>query len=116
MSRVNPLAIASPRTAINLIEQASSDSKSQGLMEQRRFLAALYFFGYSIEMVLSAAYYRIDRFSLRTCPSTGICDSGGWRTRGSYRASNGQPLMESDPYSLVGWARFLEWQRSASRN
>jgi hypothetical protein len=30
------------------------------------------------------------------------------------RQANGEPLMDSDPHPIVGWARFLEWQSSAS--
>ena len=29
---------------------------------------------------------------------------------------SGEPLMSSDPHPLVGWARFLEWQKLTSRN
>jgi hypothetical protein len=31
---------------------------AERLIEQKRFLASIYFLGYSVEMVLSAAYYR----------------------------------------------------------
>jgi len=30
------------------------------------------------------------------------------------RLPDGEPLMSSDPHPLVGWARYLEWQRKLS--
>jgi hypothetical protein len=92
-------------------EQRFEDARQ--LLDEKRLLASLYFFGYSVEMVLSAAYYRSAGFS----PNMPI-DRDTRQRRMAYarslRTPNGQPLMESDPHPLVGWARFLQWQRSAS--
>jgi len=115
MSRVNPLADHLAPDSIKRLQRAAEQriEDAHRLMEEKRFLAALYFFGYSVEMVLSAAYYRSAGFS----PNMPI-DRDTRQRRMAYarllRTPDGQPLMESDPHPLVGWARFLEWQRSAS--
>jgi hypothetical protein len=116
MSRVNSLANHLAPDTINNLERAAGQriEDANRLMEQKRFLAALYFFGYSVEMVLSAAYYRSAGFS----PNMPIDRDARQRRMAKARQltmTTGQPLMESDPHPLVGWARFLEWQRSASR-
>ena len=78
-------------------------------------LAALYLYGYSVEMCLSAAYYSSVGFS----PSASIDREARRRRMAQARqlkTASGEPLMNNDPHPLVGWARFLEWQRSASTN
>ncbi len=76
-------------------------------------LAALYFFGYSVEMFLCAAYYRGAGF----LPNAPIDRDARQRRMAQARrlqTATGEPLMNSDPHPLVGWARFLERQRCAS--
>lgn len=71
-----------------------------------RRLDALYFYGYSTEMWLCAAYFRNAGFGMRS-----VIDRDT-RHRRMTQARRLQ-LMNSDPHPLVGWARLLEWQRSA---
>jgi len=92
-------------------EQRTEDAKL--LLEQKRPLAAIYFFGYSVEMCLCAAYYRSDGFSPNQTIDRDARQRRMARAR-QLRTSAGQPLMNSDPHPLVGWARFLEWHRSVS--
>jgi hypothetical protein len=83
------------------------------LKESRRWLTALYLYGYSIEMCLTAAFFRSAGF-----PPNQAIDRETRRRRmtEARRLTNaeGAPLMNSDPHPLVGWARFLEWHRCAS--
>lgn len=72
-----------------------------------RWLAALYFYGYSAEMWISAAFYRSAGFR----PHDPI--DRDTRHRRMIQARQLR-LMNGDPHPLVGWARFLEWHRSAS--
>jgi hypothetical protein len=82
------------------------------LNEQRRRLAALYLFGYSAEMCLCSAYFRSTGFTARQ-----PIDRDTRRRRMAEarlrKTATGEPLMNSDPHPIVGWARFLQWQRSA---
>lgn len=79
---------------------------------QPRRLAALYLYGYSAEMWLCAAYYRSAGFQRNE-----TIDRDTRRRRMAQarqlRMASGEFLMNSDPHPLVGWARFLEWQRSS---
>ena len=117
MSRVISLAAHLAPDSIKRLQRAAEHrfEDARRLLEQERLLASLYFFGYSVEMILSAAYYRSAGFS----PNMPI-DRDTRQRRMAYartlRAPDGQPLMESDPHPLVGWARYLEWQRSSSGN
>lgn len=71
-----------------------------------RRLAALYFYGYSAEICLAAAYYRSAGFR----PDQSI-DRDTRQRRMTQARQLG--LMSSDAHPLIGWARFLEWQRNA---
>jgi hypothetical protein len=115
MSQVSPLAEHLVGDTINRLRRAANERHvdAKRLLEQNRVLAALYFFGYSVEMCLSAAYYRSAGFS----PNVPIDRDTRQRRMAHARRLQmltGEPLMNSDPHPLVGWARFLEWQRSAS--
>lgn len=115
MSRVSSLADhLAPDTTKSLTRAAEERIEDAGrLLAEKRFLAALYLFGYSVEMVLAAAYFRSAGF----LPSMPI--DRETRHRHMVRArqmtmETGEPLMDSDPHPLVGWARSLQRQRSAS--
>ncbi len=115
MSRVTSWADRLAPNTINTLRRAAEDrvEDASRLVERKRFLAALYLFGYGVEMVLSASYFRSAGFF----PNQPI--DGDTRHRHMAKArqrkrATGQPLMEQDPHPLVGWARLLRWQRSAS--
>jgi hypothetical protein len=115
MSQVSPLTDHLVGDSNNRLRRAANERHVDAklLLEQNRVLAALYFFGYSVEMCLSAAYYRSAGFS----PNVPIDRDTRQRRMAHARrlqTLTGEPLMNSDPHPLVGWARFLEWQRSAS--
>jgi hypothetical protein len=115
MSQVGSLADHLVADSINRLQRAASERHidAKRLLEQHRVLAALYFFGYRVEMCLTAAYYRRAGFS----PNVPIDRDTRQRRMAHARrlqTLSGEPLMSSDPHPLVGWARFLEWQRSAS--
>jgi hypothetical protein len=81
------------------------------LRTKKRRLAALYLYGYSAEICLCAAYYRSSGL-----PANTAIDRDTRRRRMAQarqlRTASGEPLMNSDPHPLVGWARFLQWQRT----
>src|SRR6516165_311227 len=80
---------------------------------QPRRLAALYLYGYSAEMWLCAAYFRSAGFR----PNDPIDRDTRHRRMAQarqLRLTSGEFLMNSDPHPLVGWARFLKWQRTSS--
>jgi hypothetical protein len=82
-------------------------------LRTKRRLAALYLYGYTAEICLSAAYYRAAGFR----PNTPIDRDTRQRRMAQARQLRDparEPLMNSDPHPLVGWARFLEWQRLTS--
>jgi len=110
MGQINPLADHLAPDSINTLERAAEQriEDANRLMEQQRLLAALYFFGYSVEMNSCAAYDRNAGFS----PNLPI--DRDTRQRHLARARH-LGLMESDPHPLVGWTRFLEWRRSLDR-
>jgi hypothetical protein len=116
MGRVTPLAEhLAPDTIYNLeraAEQRIEDANR--LVQQNRLLVALYFFGYSVEMSLCAAYYRCTGLSPNMRIDRNMRELRMKKAR-NLRTSTGNPLMESDPHPLVGWARFLHWQRTANQ-
>jgi len=73
----------------------------------------MYFYGYSAEMWLSAAYYRSAGFRPHDPIDRDTRHRRMVQAR-QLRTVSGEFVMNSDPHPLVGWARFLEWQRSAS--
>jgi hypothetical protein len=83
------------------------------LARNDRRLAALYFYGYSVEMCLSAAYYRSAGFNPNVPIARDVLQRRMAQAR-QLRTARGEPLMNSDPHPLVGWARFLEWQQIAT--
>lgn len=114
MSSVKPLIDHLAPDCIARLERAAVQrfDEAEGLLPQKRFLAALYLFGFSVEMCLTAAYFR----SVGVKPNTPIHRDTRRIHMGKARQQqvDGQYLMDHDPHSLVGWARFLQWQRQAS--
>jgi hypothetical protein len=115
MSRTVALANHLAPDSINRLERAAEQryNDAESLVSKKRSLAALYLLGYTAEMCLSAAYYRSAGFD----PNAPIAVDTRRRRMAQarqLRATNGQPLMSNDPHPVVGWARFLEWQRTSS--
>ena len=114
MDNVPSLAVhLAPTNTVRQLEQAAEkrSEEAECLKKQNRFLAALYLYGYSVEMCLAAAYFRSAGFQ-------DIDDDLRRRRMAQARQQrhpdDGELLMSSDPHPLVGWARFLEWQRRSS--
>ena len=115
MREVLPLAERLSPDTVAKIERAADQRflTAELLRTHKRRLAALYFYGYSAEMWLSAAYFRSAGFG----PHKPIDRDTRHRRMASarqLRSASGAVLMNSDPHLLVGWARYLERQRSAS--
>lgn len=68
-------------------------------------LAAVYLYGYSVEMCLAAACFR----SMGFAPNQEIDDDTRKRTMADARNKR---IMESDPHPLTGWAELLRRQSS----
>ncbi len=101
----------SPDTIARLERAAEHRFETAEILRiNRRRLAALYMYGYSAEICLSAAYYRSAGF-----PRHATIDRDTRQRRlaqaRQLRTERDEPLMNSDPHPLVGWARFLERQR-----
>lgn len=116
MSQIVPLVSHLAPDTISRLERAAKNRYNDGERSSSApagYLGAVYLFGYSAEMCLAAAYYRGSGFA----PNDPIDRDTRHRRMAQarqIRTSTGEPLMSSDPHPLVGWARFLEWQRSAS--
>jgi hypothetical protein len=115
VSRIVSLADHLAPDSINLLERAAKQRMTDAacLSADGRRLTAVYFLGHAVEMCLCAAFFRSVGFA----PNTPI-DRDTRKRRMTHarqiQASDGQPLMSSDPHPLVGWARYLEWQRGLS--
>jgi hypothetical protein len=104
-------AHVAPDTVLKL-ERAAKNRYEEGecLEKQNRLLAALYLYGYSVEMCLAAAYFRRAGFR----PDQTITEDERRRRMAFARQTHhddGEPLMSSVSHPLVGWARYLQWQR-----
>ena len=100
---------------VDRLERAAKARFRSGeiLQEEGRRLEAVYFYGFTAEMCLASAYFRNVGF--------GGLDPIDRDTRNRRMAKARQtldekeePLMSNDPHPVVGWARFLRWQRSQS--
>jgi hypothetical protein len=114
MADVNALIDRLDKTpdTIDDLEQAACNryDEGEGLRKQNHLLAALYLYGYSVEMCLAAAYFR--RFGF----ARGDTIEPKHRKRHMEQAQQtvdgaGEPLMAPGAQPLPGWARLLEWQR-----
>jgi hypothetical protein len=108
MKQVPPLAEKLAPDTINRLVRAAELrlADAQQMLAAKRHLGALYLAGFSVEMCLAAACYRESGFA----PNAPI--DRETRRREMARARQ-RGLMDSDPHPLVGWARVLEWKRSA---
>jgi len=115
VSRVHALADHLAPDSISLLERSAQQRVSDAtcLSKDGRRLVALYLLGYAVEMCLAAAYFRSVGFA----PNAPIDRETRKRRMAQARqiqAVDGMPLMSSDPHPLVGWARYLQWQRQLS--
>lgn len=83
------------------------------LREGNHRLAALYLYGYCVEMCLAAAYFRSLGFSENMIIDRDLRNRRMAQAR-QLKAPSGEPFMSGDPHPLVGWARLLQWQRMSS--
>ena len=116
MSRVAPFANHLAPDSVCRLERAAErryEDAVRLLAEPRHHLAALYLFGYCAEMCLSAPFFRGAGFHVNAPIGRDMRQRRMAQAR-QLRTPTGQPLMNSDAHPLVGWARFLNWQRSAS--
>ncbi len=98
--------------SVQQLERAAGNRFEEGecLKKQNRLLAALYLYGYSVEMCLAAAYFRSNGFS----PNRIITENERRRRMAQARQilhQDGDPLMSNLSHPLDGWARFLAWHR-----
>jgi hypothetical protein len=116
MKQVTPFADHLAPDTISQLERAAELRYDDGLvlMGENRGLCAAYLFGHSAEMCLAAAYFRAVGF-----PAKRVIDRDTrlhhMSTARNLKGEDGKPLMNTDPHPLVGWARFLKRQRSASK-
>jgi hypothetical protein len=84
------------------------------LRRERRRLEALYFYGYSAEISLGAASFHASGYGVNLPIDR---DTRRRRMAQARQISSpeGVPLMNGDPHPLVGWARFLQYQRESDK-
>src|SRR5579885_3763760 len=97
---------------INKLERAAQNRYQSAniLWDEGRRLAALYMYGYAAEICLASAYFKSAGFA----PNAEIDRDSRKRRMAQARLlemPNGEKLMSSDPHPIIGWARFLEYQR-----
>ncbi len=115
MSLIVPLAEHLAPDTITRLERAAKQRVADAdcLNSNGRRMVALYLLGYAVEMSLSATYFRSVGFALNT-PIDRETRKRRMTQARQIRSPDGEPLMSSDPHPLVGWARYLEWQRELS--
>jgi hypothetical protein len=70
------------------------------LKEAGRRLAAIYMYGYAVEMLVGAAYFRLIEYGLDT-------DITSQARRLAEKQARQEKLMSSEPHDLSGWAKLL---------
>lgn len=100
---------------IRRLERAAESryNEAQELIKPDYRLGSIYLMGFSVEMCLTAAYFRSAGFK----PHETIDRDTRYRRMNLARQLRdvvGDPLMTADPHPLPGWARLLYWQRTAS--
>jgi hypothetical protein len=115
MAPARPLADHLAPDTTRLLQRAAQlrFEEARCLEAQDRLLGALYLYGYTVEMCLCAASFRAEGFP----PNAPIDQDLRARRMAQARQTigkDGKPLMDSGPHPLVGWARFLDWRRSAA--
>ncbi len=81
------------------------------MRQQNLLLAAVYLYGYSVEMCLTAAYFRNAGFRSTDIIGRAVREEH-MKEAQKARHPDGRPLMTTDPHPLVGWARLLESRRA----
>lgn len=117
VSLADPLADHLAPDCVARLERAARRrfGEAVDLIERKRFLAAVYLVGYASEMCLTAALFRAAGFT----PTMPISRDARQRRMAQARqlvSDDGQTLMSGDPHPPVGWARYLQWQRTAAGN
>jgi hypothetical protein len=108
-----PAERLAPDTVASLERASVSRYKTAEILrlQSGHSLAAIYFYGFSAEMSLSAAYFRSAGFNRLTHIGRDLRNRRMAQAR-QLRDVEGRPLMNSDPHPIVGWARCLAWQRA----
>ncbi len=93
----------SPDT-INRLELAAVRRYEEGtrLCERKRFLCAVYLYGFSVEMCLAAAYFRSAGFAPNS-PIDRDTRERQMKYGGTLCDADNKPLMDAAPHPLVGW-------------
>ena len=112
MGEIPALAAHLAPNTIRQLERAASErfEEAERLRKQNRLLAAIYLYGYCVEMCLAAACFRRAGFA----PNRVIDEDVRRRRMAQARQlvhQDGSPLMSSEPHPLDGWARYLQWHR-----
>jgi hypothetical protein len=115
MSSAIPLADHLAPDTVNRLERAAEVRHDDALilLKAHKRLCAVYLFGYCVEMCLAAAYFRAAGFSAVMVIDRETRKQRMARAR-QLQSPSGEYLMSADPHPLVGWARYLEWQRSTT--
>ncbi len=92
-----------PDCIVRLKQAARMRFAEAATLQDKHRLAAIYWYGYSVEMCLAAAYFQ----NAGLAPDQTI--DRGMRNRLMANARR-MKLMKSDPHPLVGWAEMLRWQ------
>ena len=112
MRKTNSFVARLAPDTINRLERAaeirSKDAKE--LLASQRLSGAVYILGFVTEMCLTAAYFRAAGFSA-DLPIDRDTRQRRMAQARQIKTASGEFLMNSDPHPLVGWAKFLEWQR-----
>ncbi len=109
MSKVLPLIERLAPDSIRSLERAAELRYDDGeRLAKWRFLGAVYFWGFTVEMCLTAAYFRSLGYSSNMPIDR---DTRMLRMTHARRLK----IMNSDPHPLVGWARLLQRQRTIAR-
>ncbi len=114
MADTRPLSLelrATPDT-VGQLEVAACNryDEAEDLRRRNHLLAALYFYGFSAEMCLAAAYFRRAGFPREQSIPPGQRNLHMAQAQTTYDSA-GEPLMGRDKHPVDGWARLLEWQR-----
>jgi hypothetical protein len=112
MSHVTPLHSRLAPDCIYRLERAARERfvDADRLKKQNRFLTALYLYGYSVEMSVSAAYFRSSGISPNAIIDRDLRQRRMAQAR-LLKDEKGESIMNSDPHPVNGWARFLRWNR-----
>jgi hypothetical protein len=95
----------SPDTIKKLLQAAYDRCQEAELLAaKKRDLMAIYLFGYTIEMCLTARYFSVLGMSLMEPIDRDLRDR-------HMKLARRLHLMTGDPHPLDGWAKLLQWHR-----